>query len=47
MNDLELDLTQVYAKRHRLELVVHANFPERMLNDALHIVAKQGGVGRR
>ena len=43
INDLELDLTQVYAKRHRLELVVPRKLPGEV-NNTLRIVTKRGEV---
>ena len=43
INDLSLDLTQVYAKRHRLELVVPRKLPGEV-NNTLHIVTKRGEV---
>ena len=43
INDLNLDLTQVYAKRHRLELVVPRKLPGEVTN-TLRIVTKRGEV---
>ena len=43
INDLSLDLTQVYAKRHRLELVVPRKLPGEV-NNTLRIVTKRGEV---
>lgn len=41
INDLSLDLSQIYAKRHRLELVVPRKLPGEV-NNTLRIVTKRG-----
>lgn len=43
INDLELDLSQIYAKRHRLELIVPRKLPGEV-NNTLRIVTKRGEV---
>lgn len=46
INDLSLDLSQVYAKRHRLELVVPRKLPGEV-NNTLRIVTRRGEATAR